>query len=302
MIPWLRCRLDGCNYGLRDTHDQGFLRKQWAIQTNDELFHRVFRSKVCPQAITRHWRDQQVPRKHLNLLDSPTNVADYEIDEDETQILSHDALMLDETFFSDEADNIKLSETLEDNLVSVTDQVILANAFRAARVKKEFSWDRLCDLLQRLQEGMKSQATQRGRWSSGDNTFRCTLVLGNFVHGNFTGITSNTYKYVEVTKYVNEYLQTRIGSDWTWSSVMISFNTPTTVHKDNHNLYGSMDPPTWCMVLARIMEEDSGYRGNRHLGDRKSAGGCPVEAMPRGTCYPPRTRLSSSNLICASCD
>ena len=91
-VPWLDCRVDGCNYGMRDSEGIGFIRKRWLIKTTDEKFHQVFRTKVCPghhqhtviegkettrssyypwrmvQAIARRWRDQEAPRKHVHLL------------------------------------------------------------------------------------------------------------------------------------------------------------------------------------------------------------------------------------------
>lgn len=46
-VPWLSCRIDGCNYGLRNEQGE-FLRKRWTVMTCDEKFHQEFRSKVCP--------------------------------------------------------------------------------------------------------------------------------------------------------------------------------------------------------------------------------------------------------------
>ena len=46
---WLRCRIDGCNYGLRERDGQGdHLRKQWLVRTTSQSFHAIFRAKVCP--------------------------------------------------------------------------------------------------------------------------------------------------------------------------------------------------------------------------------------------------------------
>ena len=93
-IPWLPCRIDGCNYGMRDKDDNLFVKKQWLIRTTSEQFHKVFRAKICPgnhgqhspiqgmetartsyypwkmvQAITRHWSRQYAPERHLHLLE-----------------------------------------------------------------------------------------------------------------------------------------------------------------------------------------------------------------------------------------
>ena len=92
-VPWLSCRIDGCNYGMKNPQDGLFVKKQWTVRTTDENFHKAFRAKVCPgchgqhsaqeaietadsfyypwkmvQSIVRHWCDQLVPRRHHQLL------------------------------------------------------------------------------------------------------------------------------------------------------------------------------------------------------------------------------------------
>ena len=89
-IPWLSCRVDGCNYGLRDATTNQFVKRPWLIRTTDEQFHRAFRAKVCPgnhgvhaecsshensyypwrmvQSIAQHWRGQLTPSRHHQLL------------------------------------------------------------------------------------------------------------------------------------------------------------------------------------------------------------------------------------------
>lgn len=44
---WLGCRVDGCNYGMKDSTGQHFIRKKWLIKTNDESFHKTFKAKNC---------------------------------------------------------------------------------------------------------------------------------------------------------------------------------------------------------------------------------------------------------------
>ena len=46
---WERCRIDGCNYGMRNSDGSAFIHKLWEVRTNDELFHRNFKCKVCPR-------------------------------------------------------------------------------------------------------------------------------------------------------------------------------------------------------------------------------------------------------------
>ena len=89
---WLGCRIDGCNYGMKDSTGQHFIRKKWLIKTTDESFHKTFKAKTCPgshshtwiqgqetsrsayypwrmvQSIARHWRQQLVSDRNLRLL------------------------------------------------------------------------------------------------------------------------------------------------------------------------------------------------------------------------------------------
>ena len=37
-IPWLPCRIDGCNYEMRDSKDELFVRKRWLTRTTNEKF------------------------------------------------------------------------------------------------------------------------------------------------------------------------------------------------------------------------------------------------------------------------
>ena len=96
-VAWEPCRIDGCNYGMMDKDETGFVRKKWLIRTTDELFHKNFRAKTCPQnhqhvwiqgvetsrsayyprrmveAITRHWRRELAPLRHLKKLKNGNN-------------------------------------------------------------------------------------------------------------------------------------------------------------------------------------------------------------------------------------
>ncbi|CAK9075538.1 unnamed protein product [Durusdinium trenchii] len=103
-IPWESCRIDGCNYGVRDRNNDLFLHKRWLIKTTDELFHKNFRAKVCPknhrrtliegietsrsayyprrmvEAIVRHWKRELVPLRHLKYLTTGSSEADHEVE------------------------------------------------------------------------------------------------------------------------------------------------------------------------------------------------------------------------------
>ena len=47
-IPWLPCRIDGCNYGMKNEAGTAFIHKRWLVRTTSERFHKEFRSKLCP--------------------------------------------------------------------------------------------------------------------------------------------------------------------------------------------------------------------------------------------------------------
>ena len=89
-FPWLPCRVDGCNYGMKNKHNTMFIKKKWLIYTTDEDFHKHFRAKVCPgghnhatiegdetsrtayypwklvESIARVWRKQFITDKHVH--------------------------------------------------------------------------------------------------------------------------------------------------------------------------------------------------------------------------------------------
>ena len=91
-IAWESCRIDGCNYGMKEAHGDLFLHKKWMIKTTDELFHKNFRAKVCPknhqhaliqgletarsayypkrmvESIVRHWCRELAPLRHVKTL------------------------------------------------------------------------------------------------------------------------------------------------------------------------------------------------------------------------------------------
>ena len=311
MLPWLQCRVDGCAYGLRDQHDQGFLKKPWAIRTNDELFHKTFKAKLCPgnhthvhiqgeetarsayypwkmvQAFTRHWRDQQVPARHLRLLESSYNVADLDLEDEETETVENDDLLFEEAHVSNEVNSVQAHEDPEYDILGQAEYVTIGTLFRTALAHKDFSWSTLSRLLCQLQEGMRQQHTQRGRWSATfRSTSRCSLVLGSFVHGGFLGVTKNSHKYKEVTKYINAYMSHHLGPARTWSSLMLGFNTPAVVHTDNHNLRGSLN------VVHGAGEY---HGGGLWLQGESSDGRAPVRRRLPNGCYATGYLLPTKN-------
>ena len=65
-LPWLQCRIDGCNYGMKDQAGVNFLQKKWLIKTTDENFHRVFEPKYALEIMgnmltSKGMRQQRAP-------------------------------------------------------------------------------------------------------------------------------------------------------------------------------------------------------------------------------------------------
>ena len=46
---WLRCRVDGCRYGLRTETGDKFILKKWQVMTNCNTFHQLYKCKTCVQ-------------------------------------------------------------------------------------------------------------------------------------------------------------------------------------------------------------------------------------------------------------
>ena len=166
-IPWLPCRVDGCNYGLRDEETGQFVKKQWLIKTTDELFHRQFRSKVCPrnhgvhcttegrdlhvdyyyprrfvQGVVLHWRDQMAPSRHRHLLQLRADLPSLEdfppVSED-----AEDFMIVDEAVSDDE-------ETLPvdmEVMFNASERIVVEHMAREIRLQKQYSFLHIQDAI-----------------------------------------------------------------------------------------------------------------------------------------------------------
>ncbi|CAE7308238.1 unnamed protein product [Symbiodinium microadriaticum] len=241
---WMTCRVDGCNYGMKNSDDGAFIRKKWMIKTNDENFHKNFRAKVCPgnhqhatiegsltsqtsyypwrmvQAIARHWRDQTTPARHLRLLHQQFVEQD---DEDEAPLPLND-LTYHELDPAPEVEIRNPCEELPEGLYTITaTEIQSAEHFaQAAMNEKDFKFATLERLLMMLRPRslMNSSVHHRGT-QAGVNS----LLFGAFSHGNFRGITRRTMKFPQSILYINKFLQHHIP-DGTWSSFVINFDLP----------------------------------------------------------------------------
>ena len=257
-VPWLRCRIDGCIYGMKDPHGLQLVQKQWTVMTTDENFHRTFRAKVCTgnhgahsnaeghegdfssyypwklvQAITRHWRDQLAPERHVRLLqrrEEPMALLE-EFPHGDAQPVA--------TTLLEEEPNEAFSDCEDELEVNVSTTMTVEAMAREARAREQFHATTLQTVLLELRSVLQSRAVQHGRWKP-DSPSTARLLLGGYSHGAFKGITKATSRFPEVTKYINTYLAHH-APQHQWSSVLVGFNSAAVPHQDHHNLKGSMN-------------------------------------------------------------
>ncbi len=255
---WLDCRIDGCVYGMKTEDNTAFLKKKWLIRTNNPVFHRAFRAKVCcgnhgvhghiegqetarssyypwklVQAWTRHWKGQMVPERHLRLLQQP----DWDDNNDDLKADLETGSDLPDVEF-----NTGYGGDVDDFYGEMTmfqhDKIMLESMAREARLKQSFDMETCEGLLQHLQAQLPaSRVNKNERWS---HELQQTLVLGCYSHGAFCGVTNQSLRYPELVRYVNYYLRHYLP-DLGWSSVMLTFNGHALPHRDHHNLKGTLN-------------------------------------------------------------
>ena len=263
-IPWLDCRVDGCNYGMKDVKGEFFIHKKWLIKTTDENFHKTFRAKVCPgnhvhktiegrdtsassyypwklvQAIARHWSQQLVPHRHQRLLglrhDLPS-LADMELMESDNESFHMDYNLED---FHDDV-NIPEIDFIQPVTVISEPAASARESFRQLVLRRlaqaNFSVDALEQILLAASRQSVGHSVHHSRWRDSKGS---VLVLGAYSHGHLGGISGATMKNSELVRYVNGFLRQHMP-EASWSSVMISFDCPALPHRDYHNEKGSQN-------------------------------------------------------------
>ena len=250
-IPWLSCRIDGCNYGMRNQENSQFIRKQWLVRTTDERFHKAFRAKICPgnhgphstiegnetsrtayypwrmvQAIARHWRDQSAPTQHIRLLQQRADVLELQ---DHTEIADDDVL----EYLEEETGMASPEEKeMEEAQMVEAERICMEARFREARLREQFSMDQCEALLLEFVGKAVSDGKDHSKWSQ-KPPFH--MLLGAYSHGAFSGVTRNSSRYPELNRYINSYLRHWLP-DCTWSSVLLCLNGKALPHKDTSNL------------------------------------------------------------------
>ena len=79
-----------------------------------------------------------------------------------------------------------------------------------------------------------TSSTRPSQHAARKNGFR--LNLGLYAHGPFSGVTSATFKWPQLCRYINTWLRVWTPSDAQWTSLNILFNIESKPHRDVHNL------------------------------------------------------------------
>ena len=256
-MPWLRCRIDGCNYGLRDPESGMFIRKPWLVYTTDESFHHAFRAKICPgnhgkhctreghdqeassyypwklvQAITRHWQDRTVPQRHLQLLQQRDGSVPIESgggdDLWKCVLEEHD----------NDYEHEEEECYMDAQMVEAT-RLGLETLCREARLRERFDMDVCENILLEFAKQAKQTFVEKkphSRWQQ--SPFH--ILLGAYSHGAFSGVTRNSSRYPELNRYINSYLRHWLPHR-RWSSIAMTLNGRTVPHTDNHNCKGTVN-------------------------------------------------------------
>ena len=258
-VPWMNCRIDGCRYGLMNEEGTAFLHKRWTIKTTDEKFHQVYRAKVCPgnhehcriegsdtsrtayypwklvQSISRHWRDQLVPQRHLALLNRKDDLpALVPPDGDDAEELPAKERPLREAV--GDADSEQEGEHELQGLLQETDKIILKTMFLEALRREDFSFEAFETLMEQFVDKWKSVPLHHGKWHWGTSGRSCTF--GGYSHGGLSGVCKLTEECDFMVKYLNKFVKHHLPQH-KWSSFVVNVNCKSTVHKDCHNLKNS---------------------------------------------------------------
>ncbi|CAE7365735.1 GIP [Symbiodinium sp. CCMP2456] len=256
-VPWLRCRIDGCNYGMRDNDTGMFIRKPWLVYTTDESFHHAFRAKVCPgnhgshcrqegheqlatsyypwklvQAVARHWRDRTAPLRHARLLQQREGVTSTPVETGGIQ-WNHVLEERDEDHVFGEEEAYMETQMMEATRLG------LETLCREARLRERFDMEVCENILLEFMNQTKQAYIEKKNHSRWQQSPVHTL-LGAYSHGAFSGVTRNSLRYPELNYYINSYLRHWLPQQQ-WSSILLTLNGKTLPHTDNHNCKGTVN-------------------------------------------------------------
>ncbi|CAE7821609.1 GIP [Symbiodinium sp. CCMP2592] len=256
-VPWLPCRVDGCNYGLRDYDSGQFIKKPWLIRTTDESFHHQFRAKICPgnhgghygreghendanayypwklvEAITRHWQERTAPHRHVRLLQQRDELPPGDGSSGEVR-LNHVLEEHDGTTPTGEDEDYNNVQMVESSRLSMEAMC------REARLRQRFDMNTCENILLEYAMQMKQtylETKPHSRWQR--SSFH--ILLGAYSHRAFSGVSRNSLRYPELNHYINYYLRHWLPQQ-SWSSISVSLNGKTWPHKDYHNCKGTVN-------------------------------------------------------------
>ncbi|CAE7258173.1 TY1B-NL2, partial [Symbiodinium necroappetens] len=223
---WLRCRLDGCRYGMElptAGSERQFLQEKWLVKTTCPVFHSLFKTKVCVQP------HQHAPANHI----ARNARVEYPI----RMVEAFTRCWNDLLYPPD------LSKRLHRKLDVNTSEMTFAAALlpeappkwrdleawtRELRERQDFKFDTFEQVALELQRAGVLKTASHQRWKSSTTS---SVLFGGYSHGGFSGVSKWSSKLPQTVLYLNMYLQHHLpGVPWT------SLSVP---HRDQHNLGGT---------------------------------------------------------------
>ena len=172
------------------------------------------------------------------------------------------------------------------------------------------------DLL-RLLELLPVKVTKRHRGACGGPTEDVKSFLGGmWTHGGLHGMSQQSRRFPWTVKYVNKAMRELCKDAWDdspalWTSVLITQNVRTRIHKDVHNLYGSkvLTYSLGDFTGGSLWLEDPGVPGGQRAELYDETGhsyvGVSIDTKEKPFVFDPKRRHAtepwSGNRWCISC-
>ena len=230
---WLRCRLDGCRYGLElptAGSERQFLQEKWLVKTTCPVFHSLFKTKVCVQP------HQHAPANHI----ARNARVEYPL-----RMVEAFARCWNDLLYPPD-----LSKRLHRKLDVNTSEMTFAAALlpeappkwrdleawtKELRERQDFKFATFEQVALELQRAGVLKAAAHQRWKSSTTS---SVLFGGYSHGGFSGVSKWSSKLPQTVLYLNMYLQHYLpGVPWT--SLALTINGFAVPHRDQHNLGGT---------------------------------------------------------------
>ena len=72
-----------------------------------------------------------------------------------------------------------------------------------------------------------------------DKTPQAYVTYGMFTHGGVRGLTTATKEHCNLVRYLNGFAKFHLQGEGTWSSISVTKNVSSGLHRDSHNARGS---------------------------------------------------------------